>query len=49
MYDSYIYASYALTFVPLALLIAFSFKQLAEARARLARVEAASKTETKAG
>ncbi len=42
MYDTYIYASYAATFVPLLLLIGFSFKHLADARARLAALENAS-------
>jgi len=35
MYDSYIYASYIATFGPLVLLIWFSFKALATARARV--------------
>ena len=31
MYDTYIYLSYAATFVPLVVLISVSFKQLKEA------------------
>ena len=42
MYDAYIYASYAATFAPLLLLIGFSFKHLADARARLAALEKSS-------
>ncbi|CAI8235703.1 MAG: Uncharacterised protein [Alphaproteobacteria bacterium] len=37
MYDTYIYLSYAATFVPLAVLIGVSFRQLSEAR-RLAQL-----------
>ncbi|MGB0315114.1 MAG: hypothetical protein ACPGC7_06230 [Parvibaculales bacterium] len=41
MYDTYIYLSYAATFVPLAVLISVSFKQLNEAR-RLVQLPAES-------
>ena len=47
MYDTYIYASYAATFVPLLLLIGFSFKHLADARGRLAVLENVSNEASK--
>ena len=42
MYDTYIYASYAVTFLALAGLAALSLRQLARARAELALGEAAA-------
>jgi heme exporter protein CcmD len=42
MYDAYIYASYAVTFLPLALLVGLSLYRLAAVRAHLAAFEAAA-------
>ena len=39
MYDTYIYASYGATFLPLALLIANSFAQWRKAKAEIAASE----------